>query len=129
MNEAFSWAKYALKAVVALVVAAGGALAVATNSDSVGGSSIVVGEWVTIAVAAIIAGAAVFAVENAPSGVLYAAKAIIAGVTAFAATFAPALVDGIVAQEWVTIGIAVLVAVVGVFYAANGEKPVTSVEA
>lgn len=121
--KVFSWAKYALKAVIAAVVAAGGALVVATNPDSTGGADILVQEWVAIAVATIIAAAAVFAVTNAPSGVQYAAKAIVAGVTAFAATFAPALVDGIVAQEWVTIGLATVVAVVGVYFAANGEKP------
>lgn len=123
METAFSWAKYATKAIVGAVVAAGGALGIAMSADSVGGSDILVQEWITVGAATVVAGAVVFMVTNAPSGAQYAAKAIVAGVTALTATLAPALVDGITTQEWITIAGAVLLAVTGVYFARNGEKP------
>lgn len=56
------------------------------------------------------------------SRILYAAKAVAAGATAFAGTLATALDDGAISgQEWVTIGVATIVAAAAVFQVRNAE--------
>lgn len=119
-----SYLSYVLKAIVGAIIAAGGALAIAIAEGSDGGTDITNGEWATIAVAVIVAAAAVFLVPNMDEGIRKVAKAITAGATAFLATFLPALSDGIVTQEWITIGLAVLMGAVAVYFAPNGDKPV-----
>lgn len=54
----------------------------------------------------------------------YVAKALVAGVIAFGGAFATANVDNaIVTGEWVAIGVATVVALVGVFAVVNGPLP------
>lgn len=109
-----NWINYVWKASLGMLVAAGGALGIAMQDEV-----ITAGEWVTIGVAAIVAFAAVWAVPNMPKGVMWAAKTVTAAVVAFGAGFAQAYPDGITQAEWVTIGVAVVIAAAGVFAAEN----------
>ena len=66
------------------------------------------------------------------SWIKYVAKSAVAGATAFGGMFTLAIAEqsaggsSVVANEWVTLAIATIIAIGGVFLVSNGDKPVPS---
>jgi hypothetical protein len=100
---------YYTKAILSAFVAAASAAIVALQ-DGVDGSHISFGEWVVIATAFVISGAAVWAVPNVPESVRVYGKAITAGLTSGLSALGASLTDGsISAHEWIALLMALVV--------------------